>query len=188
MKNQKFYADGYVSRDKYPSAVALENYLNELNNPHITKWTKKVLGGFCRHIKDLKDSKLKSKQLHGSFLVDSFTKTLDAAVSKPEKCRSLLRNVIITKYRIEILESDKSEKGYGALGILSKDEARLEKIIDNIHTNVPDALKNKVGNSYGELGVLTIDESKIDEITDQIKNTRTLESIGILKSYMIKKY
>lgn len=132
MKNHNFFADGYVARNKYPSAIVLENYLKESNNPSSTKWVKKILSDYCISIKNLRNAKfVGGKEFVGKLILNHFISIVDKA-NRPDKCKSLVKNVIKTKFKIEILGLDKYKFVYGALGILSKEDAKLEKIVDSI--------------------------------------------------------
>jgi hypothetical protein len=110
MKDHLFFADAYVSRKKYPSAKVLEDYLFELNNNKVSRYSKQVLAKFNIAVKQIRQSILPEYQAYyGRFVLDYYTKSINGTKANiPDKCKSLLRNVIKTKFKIEILGIDKS--------------------------------------------------------------------------------
>jgi hypothetical protein len=103
MKSEKFVADAYVSRE-YRSAVVLEEVLQEINDLNAINFAKTTLNKFNRHIKDLKN--VSAKEYFGSFLMKQYQNQILNATQVPLKVRTLLLNVVKTKYKIEILKNE----------------------------------------------------------------------------------
>lgn len=103
---KKFIADAFVSRE-YASAVALENYLKEINDPKVTRFANNVLRRFNDLFKPLHDLKT-HKEFYAKILVDAYESYIMEAENIPMYVRTLLVNVIKTKYKIEILRVDKN--------------------------------------------------------------------------------
>lgn len=97
---KKFKADGYTSRD-YRCAVVLEEVLEELNDPDVTKKVNAIMQRFNKFFVDLKT--VRNKQFYGSHLIKIFEKDVTENESIPELVRCLVMNVIRTKYKVEIL-------------------------------------------------------------------------------------
>lgn len=95
-----FLADAFVSRD-YKSAITLEQYLKEINSVEATRYANNVLRRFNSLFKPL--TELKShKDFYAKMLVSGFEKSIMEREDIPMFVRTLLVNVIKTKYKIEI--------------------------------------------------------------------------------------
>lgn len=106
-ENKKFIADAFVSRE-YRSAVVLEEYLAEINNAGATRYAMKTLQNFNKLFKDLKN--LKNKEYIANLVIREFEKKIKNDINyAPEFVRTLVLNVIKTKYKIEILEYGKGK-------------------------------------------------------------------------------
>jgi hypothetical protein len=105
-REKKFIADAFVSRE-YRSAVILEEYLQEINNPEATRYAIKVLQRFNKVFKDIKN--LKHKEYIANLIVVEYEKKINADVWVPEFVRTLMLNIIKTKYKTEILEYGKGK-------------------------------------------------------------------------------
>jgi len=103
-ENKKFTADAFVSRE-LRCAVVLEEYLAEIENKDVTRYAIRTLQKFNRLFKDLKN--LKNKEYISNLVVCEFEKKLKHDEWVPEFVRTLLLNVIKTKFKIEILENKK---------------------------------------------------------------------------------
>lgn len=105
--SKKFVADAFVSRD-YLSAITLEKYLNEIQNQKATNYANNVLRRFNSLFKPLLDLKT-----HQDYYAKILVKTFENQLMKPSEdvpmfVKTLLLNVIKTKYKIEILRVNKN--------------------------------------------------------------------------------
>lgn len=98
---KKFIADAFVSRE-YKSAVTLEEYLKEIDNVEATRFANNVLRKFNSFFKPLTELKT-HKDFYGKFLVAKFEKNIMEREDIPMFARTLLVNVIKTKYKVEII-------------------------------------------------------------------------------------
>jgi hypothetical protein len=104
--SKKFKADAYTSRE-YRCAVVLEEYLEEINQPDITRKVNEIMQHFNKFFKDLKV--VRQKHYFGTMLLNDFEKSVMAKESIPAFARTLILNVIRTKYKVEILGVGKKE-------------------------------------------------------------------------------
>lgn len=105
-ENKKFIADAFVSRE-LRCAIVLEEYLAEINNQDVTRYAIRTLQKFNRIFKDLKN--LKNKEYISNLVVSEFEKKLNQDEWVPLFARTLLLNVIKTKFKIEILDYGKGK-------------------------------------------------------------------------------
>jgi ribosomal protein S8 len=105
-ENKKFIADAFVSRE-LRCAVVLEEYLAEINNAEATRYAIKNLQKFNKIFKDLKT--LKNKEYIANLVIGEFEKKINRDLWVPEFVRTLLLNVIKTKFKTEILEYGKGK-------------------------------------------------------------------------------
>lgn len=98
---KKFIADAFVSRE-YKSAIILEEYLNEINNVDATNYANNVLRKFNGLFKPLRDLS-SHKEYYAKILVDQFKNSIMKREDIPLFVRTLLVNIIKTKYKVEIL-------------------------------------------------------------------------------------
>lgn len=108
-ENKKFIADAFVSR-KYRSAIILEDYLVEIDDVSTTRYAIKTLQRFNKQFKDLKT--LKNKEYITNLVIKEFEKKFKKDEWVPEFVRTLLMNIIKTKYKVEILENKKMGNSY----------------------------------------------------------------------------
>lgn len=101
MKTSNFYADTHVSRTVYNSAVILEEYLKKINDQKTSRWVNQTLMRFNGLFKPLHDLKT-HKEYYGKLLLKTFIASLKTEGIDPFVV-SLTRNIVTTKYRIEIL-------------------------------------------------------------------------------------
>jgi hypothetical protein len=103
---KKFLADAFVSRE-FKSAITLEEYLNEIDNIEATRFANNMLRRFNSLFKPLPELK-SHKEYYAKILVDKFEHHINGAEHIPTLVRSLLVNVIKTKYKVEILRIEKT--------------------------------------------------------------------------------
>jgi hypothetical protein len=106
---KKFLADAFVSRE-YKSAITLEEYLNEIENQNATRYANNVLRRFNSLLKPLVDLKF-HKDYYAKMLVKDFENGIMEREDIPLFVRTLLVNVIKTKYKVEILKIGDSYMG-----------------------------------------------------------------------------
>ena len=104
--DKKFKADAYTSRD-YRCAVVLEECLEEINDPEVTKKVNAIMQRFNKFFVDLKI--VRNKNYFGSIVVKQFQEEIMSNLRLPIFVRTLLVNVIRTKFKVEILGVDKKE-------------------------------------------------------------------------------
>ncbi len=97
---KKFIADAFVSSE-YNCAITLEQYLNEINDTVATRFANKVLTNFNSVFKPLHDLK-SHKEFYAKILVRETENHIMKQEHIPMFVRTLLVNVIKTKYKIEI--------------------------------------------------------------------------------------
>jgi len=103
---KKFKADAYTSRD-YRCAVVLEEYLEEINQPDITRKVNNIMQRFNKFFKDLRV--IQNKNHFGSMLVNQFEREVISNETLPPFVRTLIVNVFKTKFKVEILGLGKKE-------------------------------------------------------------------------------
>lgn len=102
--NKKFIADAFVTRE-YKCAVVLEEYLSEINDLNATRYAIKTLQNFNRIFKDIKT--MKNNEYVGSLVVKEFEKRINKDDKyAPDFVRSLILNVIKTKFKMEIIRKE----------------------------------------------------------------------------------
>lgn len=101
MKISIFYADAHVSKTLYNSAVVLEDYLKKSNDYFSSRWANQTLMRYSGLIKPLVDLKT-HKEYYGKLLLKNFITTMNTRGVDPFVV-SLVRNIITTKHRIQIL-------------------------------------------------------------------------------------
>lgn len=105
-ENKKFIADAFVSRE-YKSALILEQVLIELNDNVATRYAMKTLQNFNKIFKGVKE--LKHKEFIGKLIIKEFESKINADEYIPEIVRTLLLNVIKTKFKIEVFDNGKGK-------------------------------------------------------------------------------
>jgi site-specific DNA-adenine methylase len=101
-KDIKFQADAHVTRD-YRSAVVLEEVLTEINDPKLVNRVNRLFMRFNKLFKDL--TLIKNQQYYGSRLMREFEEEINKS-EIPDLVKSLLLNVLKTKYKAEIIRKD----------------------------------------------------------------------------------
>lgn len=99
--SKKFIADTFVSRD-YKSALVLEEYLKEIEDINATNYANNVLRRFNSFFKPLREL-TSHKEFYGKILVKNFVESIMKREDIPIFVRTLLVNIIKTKYKVEIL-------------------------------------------------------------------------------------
>ncbi len=100
---KKFIADAFVSAE-YKSAIILEEYLKEIDSVEATRFANNTLRRFNSLFKPLKELK-SHKDFYAKYLVSKFEKSIMEREDIPVFVRTLLVNVIKTKYKVEILRN-----------------------------------------------------------------------------------
>jgi hypothetical protein len=103
---KKFKADAYTSRE-YRCAVVLEEVLEELNLPHVTKRVNAIMQRFNKFFLDLKV--VRNKNHFGAIVIHQFQEEIMSNEVLPIVVRTLLVNIIRTKFKVEILKVGKKE-------------------------------------------------------------------------------
>ena len=103
---KKFIADAFVSRE-YRSAIVLEEYLQEINNPEATRYAIKMLQRYNKVFKDMKN--LKNKEYIANLVIREYENKLKLDTWVPEFVRTLILNIIKTKYKMEIVDYGKGK-------------------------------------------------------------------------------
>ena len=100
-KTKKFSADTVTSRE-YRSAIILEEVLAERNDSNLTRYATRVLQNFNKVFKSIKT--LENNRVYFSkLLIQEFEKKIMDDVGIEIFVRTLILNVIKTKYKTEIL-------------------------------------------------------------------------------------
>lgn len=100
MKQHNFSADAFVSRS-YRCAIILEEHLNELNDTNVNKKVNDILRRYNQFFTDLRV--IKSKTFYGEYLINVFYKNIEEK-NLPVLVQTLLKNVVWTKYKMEIIK------------------------------------------------------------------------------------
>lgn len=103
-KDKKFVTDAFVSRE-YRCAIILEEHLAEINNNASTRFAIKTLQKFNALFKDVKN--VKHREYFAKILIRQFENKINNSEQIPEFVRTLLINIIKTKYKVEILNNGK---------------------------------------------------------------------------------
>lgn len=99
-KEKKFVADAFISRD-VRCAIVLEEYLAEINNSDVSRYAIKFMQNFNYAFKGL--NTLKQKEFVAKLVLDTFVAKLKRDTYIPTFARTLLMNVIKTKFKRDIL-------------------------------------------------------------------------------------
>jgi len=103
---KKFRADAYTSRE-YRCAVVLEEVLEELNRPDITWSVNRIMQRYNKFFVDLKT--IRNKNYYGSLMVHQFEEEVKNNSKLPEFVKTLILNVIKTKFKVEILNGGRKK-------------------------------------------------------------------------------
>lgn len=102
-KELKFQADAHVSKN-FRSAVILEEVLAEINNPKLITRVNRLFLRFNQLFKDIK--LVKNQQYYGSRLIREFEEEINERTDLPDMVKTLILNIIKTKYKVEIIRKE----------------------------------------------------------------------------------